>query len=111
MFRSFAILLCSTIIGLAQVQPKQSAISIDPPISGESYLAIEKAYTIFKKHLKNPDLRKYDIVILRIDNQLTVGFENKNRPDGVKGNPGPLPEFEVVLSKATNELISWNFVR
>jgi len=82
------------------------------PVQGATYLAMETAVSEFRIKLQNPQIGKYDIEILDTDNQVIVMFQNKGKHnEGFRGNPGPLPEFEVVLNATNLKIISSNFVR
>jgi len=111
MFRTLSITLWVATISIAQAPQNTKPFVVDPPISGETFLVVEKAANVFKNKIKNLDLCKYDIVVLRKEKEISIIFQNKNRPEGVLGNPGPLPEFEVTINLASNEITRSNFVR
>ena len=110
MFRSIG-MLC----GISAILSGQAAIPQFKPmheftIPGETYLTIEAAVSEIKTKFQKPQIDKYDILIIHDKDKIIVIFQNKNRPDFVYGNPGTLPEFEVLLN-TSNKVIQSNFVR
>jgi len=98
-------------VGFAQTKSPGIRIRTETPIHGDTYLAIEAAISEFKAHIKNPQLRKYEIVVLDLGPNVGVIFQNLNKPLDVKGSIGPLPEYEVELDGNNFNVLSSNFVR
>lgn len=87
----------------------QSPIKVIDTISGESQKAIQLALPEFSKRGLNLD--GYRIVVMEVNGQLVVLFEDAETPPGQRGSSGAKLGFEVALSENGSRVVRANFVR
>jgi hypothetical protein len=63
-----------------------------------------------KQHL---DESRYDVLVWEEQNSVSVILENPGHEKDfeTRGNPGPLPEYEVEIDRRTGHVIRANYVR
>jgi hypothetical protein len=57
------------------------------------------------------DVNKYFITVTEEDDSVSVSLNNSRLSKETRGNPGPLPEYEVEISKKDMKVIRRNYFR
>jgi hypothetical protein len=94
-----------TIVSVAQSGPMKNV----GQIPGSALKWIHAAIPEFERQKLNVD--RYNVEVVEEDDTVTVMLLNFERPKGVRGNLGPLPEYEVTLSKKDMHLVGAHYVR
>jgi hypothetical protein len=104
---AIAVLAIAVQTGSAIRQSHEGGISVQLPGSALKWIHIaEKEFERQKL-----DVSKYDVTVTEENDTVSVSLTNPHRPQGIRGNPGPLPEFTVDISKSNAELIRRRYVR
>ena len=88
------------IAAISECPPKTLVgLNQEVALTGEFFLVVEAATNEFRAKCDGTKLAQYEILITNLMGQTVIFFQNPNRPPMIKGSAGPLPEFEVTLSK------------
>ncbi len=102
-----SVLLC---IGLGWSAAVERHFVVKAEFPGSSLKWIHVAEAQFKQ--QGLDVDKYTVCLIYKDDSVVVMLENPGT-EGSKsyGNPGPLPEYEVEITKADSKIIRANYIR
>lgn len=103
---ALAILVASLQTNGAQQQPHAGVLAELP---GSSLKWIHIAEPEFER--QNLDVSKYAVSVVEDDDSVHVTLTNPHRKPGVRGNPGPLPEYDVEIRRTDGKVVRQSYIR
>lgn len=92
--------------GAAQQRPN---VGVKVELPGSSLKWIHLAEPEFER--QNLDVSKYVVTVAEDGDSVHVTLTNPRRKQGVRGNPGPLPEYDVEIRRTDGKVVRQSYIR
>lgn len=103
---AIALLVATMQTGGAQQQPHVGVLAELP---GSLLKWIHIAEPEFER--QNLDVSKYVVSVAEDGDSVHVTLTNPHRKQGVRGNPGPLPEYDVEIRNRDGKVVRQSYIR
>ena len=103
---AMAIIVAAAQSCAAQQRPNVGVLAELP---GSSLKWIHIAEPEFER--QNLDVSKYSVSVVEDGDSVHVTLTNPHRKQGARGNPGPLPEYDVEIRRTDLKVVRQSYIR